>query len=60
MPKHSTRTSDSLGKEKVGDKLGKNKPKRKVREGVSVVAPSRMGMVKGTMKQTRIRKTRSN
>ena len=52
------RTQDSLGKEKVGDKLGKNKPKRLVRPGTQMKAPNKMGMIKGTMKRTNIRRVR--
>lgn len=50
------RTKNSLGKEKVGDKLGKNKPKRLERSATAVVGQSPM---KSTMRRTRIRKTRA-
>lgn len=48
MADNSKRTKNSLGKEKVGDKLGKNKPKHAVRQGTQMIAPSRTGM-KGSM-----------
>lgn len=46
-----------LGKEKVGDKLGKNKPGRLTRKGLQMTAPAK-GM-KGSMSRKRTRSTRS-
>lgn len=59
MPQHDKRTRDNLGREKVGDKLGKNKPKRKVRSGVGMQAPSKGG-IRGTFRPTRVRNTRAS
>ena len=46
-----------LGKEKVGDKLGKNKPKRKYRGGTDMVAPNRTGMRGSMQKRNPVRYT---
>lgn len=46
-----------LGKEKVGDKLGKNKPGRVERKATNPTTPNKGGM-KGTMKRQKVYRTR--
>lgn len=60
MADTSKRTKDSLGKEMVGDKLGKNGPKRKVRSGTGIVTPQKSGLGRSTFKRTRIRTVKGN
>lgn len=50
------RSKDSLGKEKVGDKMGKNKPGRMKRNATKMEGgPGYNGGMKGSMSQKRTR-----
>lgn len=51
------RTKDSLGKEKVGDKMGKNKPGRMERNATKMEGGSGYnGGMKGTMRKSNVRR----
>ena len=51
------RSKDSLGKEKVGDKLGKNKPGRMERTATSAEGrPGYKGGMKGSMRKVKVNK----
>jgi hypothetical protein len=52
-----TKISNQLGKEKVGDKLGKNKPQTLTRTATAVRANQGL---RGGMRQRRVRMTRSS